>query len=80
MTSQQTIARLMGVDLYVWCATPGFGDGVGFGNGMGRSIISRGDTPTVLLGCGYGEASGIGRGDGAYSGFEVEADGYSLPL
>jgi hypothetical protein len=77
---EQALARLMGEDLYVWSAQPEFGDGVGFGNGIGRSVISCGDTPPVLLGCGYGEASGIGRGDGPYPGFGGEHDGYSLPL
>jgi hypothetical protein len=32
--TQQAIARLMGEDLYVWCAYPGHGNGKGCGDGI----------------------------------------------
>jgi hypothetical protein len=63
---EQAIARLMGVDLWVWSSYPRFGDGDGYGDGYsgcgyGDGIgCGYGDG----IGCGYGDGHGIGNGDG----------------
>jgi hypothetical protein len=74
MNTEQAIARLMGEDLWVWCADSengscdgdpdGYGDGyVGLsGDGHGFGFVS------YDYGTGYGYGSGIGHGIGSGSG------------
>ncbi len=65
---EQAIARLMGEDLYVWCAYPGRGNGFGYvacngnGDGYGRGfgyINGNGYSGNYTHGFGFVSGSGL---------------------
>jgi hypothetical protein len=72
--TQQALARLMGADLYVWCAYPGHGNGTkGFdyspGNGVGNGyVVGFGLRVGNGRGSGYGSLATCGGGRGNGSG------------